>query len=178
MDASPFSPFVGRRRTVKDFKRRQSQLPSDLIDWDAPEIPELEKQRIIYEQIIQETNEDHAIEMLITEEIFRVAHEVLIETTNKLSEEKSQKDRSQINLLLNQIKMFESHSQELEDQNKELEEQFRDLEFHKQELEAEISCQLDTLLLKKSEADDLRKRLDGALCRLAYYKKLSNIVSK
>lgn len=170
MNNSPFSPFVGRRRTVKDFKRRQSELPSDLIDWDAPEIPELEKQRIIYEQFIQESNEDHAIETLINEEIFSVAHEVLLEATQKQYEDRSQKDRSQINLLLGQIKMFETHSQEMENH-------LRDLEFHKQELEAEISCQLDALINKKSESDDLKRKLEGALCRLSYYKKAASLAN-
>lgn len=239
MMQSPFSPFVGRR-ALKDFKRRQSEVPSDLIDWDAPEIPELEKQRIIYEELIKECNEDHAIETLINEEILQIAAEVHLDLTNKQHEEKLMKERSQVNLLLGQLKMFENHSQELEShikeletnskklehqknlletnaeelerlkeqlesnieelkkkateeeenhrtkmkelegrvenldsQYKELEDQYKELEFHNKELESELSCQLDTLLSKKSEAEDLKRKWESARNQLSYYKKLA-----
>lgn len=45
-------------------KRRQSELPSDLIDWEAPEMPELDKQRIIYETLIKEIKEENEIDKM------------------------------------------------------------------------------------------------------------------
>lgn len=161
MNNSPFSPFVGRRRTVKDYKRRQSELPSDLIDWDAPEIPELDKQRIIYEEYIKECNEDHAIETLINDELFQVAHEVLIEMVQKQYEDKLLKERSQVNLLLGQIKMFEGHSQDLESNIKELENQTKGLEFQKENLESHVQQLNQELSSNAEKLETLGKELEN-----------------
>jgi chromosome segregation ATPase len=169
MMQSPFSPFVHRRQTVKDFKRRQSELPSDLIDWDAPEIPELDKQRIIYEEYIKECNEDHAIEMLICEEVYQIAHEVFVETTLKQHEDKLLKERSQNNLLLGQHKLFEDHIQELESTIKELENQNKDLENQNNDLKSEkenIESKLKLSEQKLKESQELTRELEDRIKEL------------
>jgi len=141
--ATPFSPFVGR--LPKTFlKRRQSQVPSDLIDWDAPEIPELEKQRIIYEDYIKELNEDHDVEVLLNEQIFQVAHDAVIETyqmrLKKLEDEMS-KERSKVNLMLGQIRMSENNIK-VSDERIE-------------ELESEVSTQRDAIAKLELEKENL-----------------------
>lgn len=127
--ATPFSPFVGRRPNKPLLKRRQSELPSDLIDWEAPTIPELDKQRIIYEDYIKEMEEDHQIETMLNEEIFQVAHECIVdeykaklnEATEQLKRsDKTHKDelateKSRVHLLLGQIKMYENNIKEYDD---------------------------------------------------------------
>lgn len=122
--ATPFSPFVRRQHVKHVLKRRQSELPSDLIDWDAPEIPELEKERIIYEACINELKEDHEIEILLNEQIFMVAHDTLLEEHQskvKCLEGEISKERSRVSLLLGQIKMFENNAKENDQRIDELE---------------------------------------------------------
>lgn len=163
---SPFSPFVHRRQTVKDFKRRQSELPSDLIDWDAPEIPELDKQRIIYEEYIKECNEDHAIELLICEEVYQIAHEVFVETTQKQQEDRLLRERAQNNLLLGQHKLFEDHIQELEATIKELEGNIKELESQNKELEGNQKDKLKQAEEKLKESQELVQCLEGRVKEL------------
>lgn len=121
--ATPFSPFVGRQMKP-GLKRRQSELPSDLIDWDAPEIPELEKQRIIYEDYIKELQEDHEVETILNEQLYEIAHVTMIEeyqqNAKKLEDELT-KERSRVHLLLGQLKMFETNVKESEERVEELE---------------------------------------------------------
>lgn len=126
--ATPFSPFTTKIRKAP-IKKRQSQIPSDLIDWDAPEIPELEKQKIIYEDHIKELNEDHDIETFLKDQIYQIVHETFVEQyqaklknmEDALKEEKDKtkaneqaiaKEKSTVNLLLSQIKMFEENAKE------------------------------------------------------------------
>lgn len=128
--ATPFSPFVGRQMKPA-LKRRQSELPSDLIDWDAPEIPELEKQRIIYEDYIKELQEDHEVETFLTEQIIRIAHDTIIEEYNsKLKQLKDciNEERSKVNLMLGQIKMFENEATENDGRINELTIELSDLQ--------------------------------------------------
>lgn len=139
--ATPFSPFVGRK-PKPTLKRRQSELPSDLIDWDAPEIPELEKQRIIYEDHIREITEDNEIESLINEQIFTVAHEAITEEYQlqiKKIEDELTKERSRVHLILGQIKMSEENAKEYE--------------ARVEELENEVAAQRDTISALEHEKE-------------------------
>ena len=140
--ATPFSPFVGKIKKP-EFRRRQSQLPSDLIDWDAPEIPEFEKQRIIYEDYIQEITEDNDINTIINEQIFKVAHYAIVEEysakTKKLEEEVKE-EKSRVHLFLGQIKMFESNVKE-------------DLE-RIEDLENEVASQRNTIINLEQEKEN------------------------
>lgn len=213
---SPFSPFVHRRQPVKNFKRRQSELPSDLIDWDAPEIPEVEKQRIIYEEFIKESNEDHVIETLINEEVFTIAHETMFDSVMK----QVSNLMNQNNLLLNQHKIFEDsikerdeQFREVEEENKELKEKYKERdekinglteennglkeenkslkeeieelnekikelneklqvsEFRIKELEAESSGDLDMIIQKRAECQELKRKLEMVENRCSFLKK-------
>lgn len=169
----PFSPFVSRKRTLRDVHRRQSQVPSELIDWDAPTIPEIEKQRIVFEQVIREAEEDNAIESLVSEVTTLVAVETLMD-------EKLAKERARINLLLGQLKMFENHTQDLESQAKTQEEEIvqlkdkvADLEFKNNELDLELDAQMNLFTAKKAEGEELRKKFENTQKQLTYYKRIS-----
>lgn len=187
--ATPFSPFVSRP-AKHILKRRQSELPSDLIDWDAPEIPELEKQRIIYEDYIKETSEDHEIESLLNEQIFNIAHDTIAEeyqTKLKRLEDDLTKERSTVHLLLGQIKMFEANVEKSEEKVDELENELavqrelvenmkveiEDLNFRNNETTCELNHNLEIFIQKKNEAEDFRKKLDAVKNQLSYYKKLA-----
>lgn len=140
--ATPFSPFVGRIKKPA-LKRRQSELPSDLIDWEAPEIPELEKQRIIYDDYIREMKEDHEIESLLNEQIFLIAHDTIVDEYQsriKTFEEQLTKESSRVNLLLGQMKMFEENVKENEDRT--------------EELENELASQRETILALEQEKEN------------------------
>lgn len=155
--ATPFSPFVGHRLNKTAPKKRQSQLPSSLIDWDAPEIPELEKERIIHEDYVKQLTEDHEIEKLLDERIFDVVHECIInEYQTKLSEaeaelkdlknteEQVSKERARVNLLLGQIKMFENN--------------VKDYDMRVDSLESEIGEQRDLIAKLETEKQALLER--------------------
>lgn len=199
--ATPFSPFVGRPPKPM-LKRRQSELPSDLIDWDAPEIPELDKQRIIYEDHIREILEDHEIEDLLNEQIFAIAHNTVIgeyrEMTKKLEQDVT-KERSKVNLLLGQIKMFENNVQDNNERIDELESALTDqrnaitsLEQEKEnwqgekrtlqmeienltlineETTLELNNNLEIYLQKKNEVEELKKQLHALKNTVKYYKR-------
>lgn len=155
--ANPFSPFVGRNRIGKpDLKRRQSELPSDLIDWDAPEIPELEKQRIIYEDYIRESDENYEIETLINEEIFQVTLETIVDSTVKHYEEEINKEKSKVHLLLGQIKMFEDNVKDLEEELTNHKNMVSNLEEQKENLNREKSTLTNTI-------DDLKQQQQNLL---------------
>lgn len=179
--ATPFSPFVGRRPAKLLLKRRQSELPSDLIDWEAPTIPELEKQRIVYEDYIKEMDEDHQIETMLNEEIFQIAHDVIVDEykakLNDVTEQfkradKTHKDelateRSRVHLLLGQIKMFENNIKEyddkvdervaeLENENTTLRNSVKDLAEQKEAIDKEnldLKSQVENL---QTEKEDLK----------------------
>lgn len=166
--ATPFSPFVGRKPKPA-LKRRQSELPSDLIDWDAPEIPELEKQRIIYEDHIREITEDNEIESIINEQIFTVAHEAIAEEYQhqiKQLDDELTKERSRVHLLLGQIKMSEENSKEYEVRVEDLENEVtaqRDIIStlnHERELWSDERNNL------RMEIEDLNFRNNEILCEL------------
>lgn len=166
--ATPFSPFVGRP-AKHILKRRQSELPSDLIDWEAPEIPELEKQRIIYEDYIKETSEDHEIENLLNEQIYKVAHETITEEYQmklKKVEEDVTKERSTVHLLLGQIKMFEANVEKSEEKVDELENELAILREKIDELENESAMQRETIDSLKAEIEDLNFRNNETTCEL------------
>lgn len=152
MDATPFSPFVNRRLAkATAVKRRQSELPSDLIDWDAPEIPELDKQRIIYEDYIKELNEDHDIESILNEQIFKIAHDAIVaefQSKVKKNEEDMAKERSKVNLLLTQIKNFDANLQESNDR-------VYDLDAKVNDLEKQVNEQRDAITTLESEKQSL-----------------------
>lgn len=112
--ATPFSPFVGKR-LKPDQKRRQSQVPADLIDWDAPEIPELDKQRIIYEDHIKEIVEDYEIEILINEQINSVAHETYLSELNNQTGGYQSKIKDLENELKSQTDEYQAKIKSLED---------------------------------------------------------------
>lgn len=200
--ATPFSPFV-RRPQKPVLKRRQSELPSDLIDWDAPEIPEFEKQRIIYEDYIKEISEDQEIETLLNEQIFKVAHDTIVEEYQlklRRLEDEATKERSRVNLLLGQIKMFESSVKEnggrveelenelstMRDNVSKLEEEkenwieerqglqmeIENLNFRNNETTCELNHNLEIYIQKKNEAEDYKKKLDAVKNQLTYYKRL------
>lgn len=199
--ATPFSPFTNRL-TKPALKRRQSELPSELIDWDAPEIPELEKQKIVYEDHIKELNEDHEIETLLNEQIFRVVHSTFIDEYSvkvKSLEDEIAKEKSKVNLMLGQIKMFETNAnenleriEELETENNSLKStieslnqekesllkeksnlkmEVEDLNFRNNETICELNQNLEYYIQKKKEVEDLKKKLDAAGVQLTYYKK-------
>lgn len=201
--ATPFSPFVGRPPKPA-IKRRQSELPSDLIDWDAPEIPELEKQRIIYEDHIKEINEDHEIETLLTEQIFKVAHDTVVDeyqAKQKKLEDEVTKERSRVNLLLGQLKMFEANVKEGDERVEELENELNNqrnllanleqekenwveeknslqmeienLNFRNNETTCELNHNLELYLQKKTEAAELKKSIDAMKNQLRHYKTLA-----
>lgn len=199
--AFPFSPFVGNGRRLR---KRQSELPSDLIDWEAPEIPELEKQRIIYEDYIKEVNEDHEVETLLNEQIFKVAHDTVVEeyqSKAKILDNEITKERSRVNLLLGQIKMFEnnvkdnveridelegevanqrdainnleSEKENLLEERNSLHSEIENLNFRNTETTCELNHNLEIYIQKKNEAEDYKKKLDAVKNQLAYYKRLA-----
>lgn len=158
-------------------------MPSDLIDWDAPEIPELEKQRIIYEDYIKELSDDHAVELFLNEQIFAIFHETIIEEyNNKLKhlEDSVNEERSKVNLMLGQIKMFENDAKENEERMDELSNEIAslrdDLENLKQEKEnliqeREIWNQerenwTQEMESYKSEIENLNFRINETTCEL------------
>ena len=99
------------------------------------------------------------IEMLINEEIVKVATEALVETTAKHYEDELNKERSRVNLLLGQIKMFEQNAKELEERVQELEQRNQELEQRNQELEAkdkEHEGELESLRNVISELEEDR----------------------
>lgn len=164
--ATPFSPFVGRK-PKPTLKRRQSELPSDLIDWDAPEIPELEKQRIIYEDHIREITEDDEIESLINEQIFIVAHEAISEQyqlqVKKLDDELT-KERTRVHLLLGQIKMSEESSREYEARVEDLEKEVTAQRDRISALENEKELWSEERNALRMEIEDLNFRNNEILC--------------
>lgn len=154
-------------------KRRQSELPSDLIDWEAPEIPELEKQRIIYEDFIKETSEDHEIESLLNEQIFKVAHDTIVEEYQmrlKKFEDDLTKERSTSHLLLGQIKMFENNVAQSEERVEELENEVANqreaIDNLKQQLEQEKENWMDERNVLQTEIEDLTFRNNETTCEL------------
>lgn len=172
--ATPFSPYVGRR--LDHLKRRQSELPSDLIDWDAPEIPELEKQRIIYEDFIRETKEDHEVELLINEEIFKIAHEALLEHHEDILAQ----ERNRVHLLLKQVKMLEDNQrlviadlEKLKEEKTALGAEMENLAFRNNELNIELNEKFETICQKKNENQDMKRLLDSMKNQLTFYKKLA-----
>lgn len=166
--ATPFSPFVGRRPKPV-LKRRQSQLPSDLIDWEAPEIPELEKQRITYETVISEINEDYEIETLINEQVFVVAHEAIAEEyksqIKKLNDERTE-EKSRVHLLLSQLKMFENNAKEYEARVDSLENETATQREAITNLEHEKELWLGEKNTLQMEIEDLNFRNNEMLCEL------------
>lgn len=150
-------------------KRRQSELPSDLIDWEAPEIPELDKQRIVYEDYIKELTEEHAIDQLLNEEIFTIAHETIVdEYKNKVKnlEEEVTKERSTVNLMLNQVRLFEDNIKENDLRIEDLENEttmqrntINDLEHEKENWTIEVES-------LKSEVENLNFRNSEIMCEL------------
>lgn len=212
--ATPFSPFCGRI-AKQPVRKRQSQIPSDLIDWDAPEIPELEKQKIIYEDHIREITEDNEIEQFLKDEIFQVVHDTVVQEyqdkLNRLQDELNQekksmekdltKEKSTVNLLLGQIKMFEENVKEnmirIEELERECEQkqaalseveqekeklaeekvellgEIENLNFRNNETLVELSELMELSKQRKSEAVDSKKKLDALKTQLSYYKKLA-----
>lgn len=132
--STPFSPFVKKSFKSSQPKRRESQLPSNLIDWEAPEIPELEKERIIYEEHIKNLIQEHEVERLIDEAIFSITHECVLESY-----------RDQIDTIRAEVDTFK----------------------------AEVDRNMVLYLEKKSESEDLKKKLDAMRNQLNHYKKLA-----
>lgn len=188
--ATPFSPFVGRRAPKPLLKRRQSELPSDLIDWEAPTIPELEKQRIVYEDYIKEMEEDHQIETMLNEEIFQIAHDAIVDeyrsklqktteelkestATNKILKDDNATEKSRVHLLLGQIKMHEDNSKANEDNIREFEERIAELETeitNNKNLIADLEQQKENLSTQntdlKNEVEDLNFKNNELNCEL------------
>lgn len=171
--ATPFSPFVGHRLNKVASKKRQSQLPSSLIDWDAPEIPELEKERIIHEDYVKQLTEDHEIEKLLEERIFDVAHECIVsEYQTKLSkaeaelkqlksaEEQVSNERARVNLLLGQIRMFEDNVKDYDARVDTLESELNEQRDLIAKLEAEKQTLTEQGEKLKAEKDSLALERD------------------
>jgi len=169
---SPFSPFV-RRIGLKDVRKRESEVPSDLIDWEAPEIPELDKQRIIYEELINELKEEHTIETLLHEEVLKVVAESVITENSQEFEARIQELDQTKTTLEATVKELESKVEILHKRYKELEDEYKLLEFRNQEIENELGVQVEVFLNKKSEAEDLKRKWENARNQLNYYKKLA-----
>lgn len=199
--ATPFSPFTGRLPKPV-LKKRQSQVPSELIDWDAPEIPEVEKEKIIYEDYIRELNEDHELQTLLNELNFQVVHDTFIDeyqSKTKKLEDEILKERSKVNLMLGQIRMFETSAkenlerleqleeennslrgtvedlakqkEELTDEKANLQTEIENLNFRNNETNCELNQNLEFYIEKKNEVEELKKKLDAFRVQLAYYKK-------
>ena len=168
-------------------------MPSDLIDWDAPEMPELEKQRIIYEDYIRECGETHEIELLITEEICKVVHEAILDSTAKRFEDEVTKEKSKVHLLLGQVKMFEDNVKELEEeltsyqntianyeQQKEdwneerqlLKTEIENLTFRNNEITCELSHKTETCRQKNIEVGEYKTLLNELKNSLKHYKQV------
>lgn len=163
--ATPFSPFVGRP-AKQILKRRQSELPSDLIDWEAPEIPEQEKDRIIYEAHIKELIEEHEIDMLLNEQIFLVAHKVFAEELTKENMTKLEEERSKINLLLNQVRMFQDNMKENVERIDELDGEISSMKNTVAKLEEEkanLICEKNALFSETQEELESLKSLNSTL---------------
>lgn len=187
--ATPFSPFVGRINRPA-LKRRQSELPSDLIDWDAPEISirDLwEKDRIINADYIRFLEDEHAVESVVTELLFEIAHDSIVdEYTNKFKklehdhmskikklEHDATEDRSKVNLLLGQIRMFESKVKEGDEHHAAQQARIEELE---NELEAQKNSMVDLEQERenwhqerdnlKSEIENLNFRNNETICEL------------
>lgn len=155
---TPFSPFVNRiniQRSKATISRnkRASVAPSDLIDWDAPEMPELDKQKIIYEDYINELNEAHEIDSLINEQIFLVSYETHVDER----EVKIKQLESKLHFLLGQIKIFEEELDSQREQNSSLEHENNDI--------------LEKYIEKKNEAEDYKRKLDVVKNQLNFFKK-------
>lgn len=185
--ATPFSPFVGRRAPKPVLKRRQSELPSDLIDWEAPTIPELEKQRIVYEDYIKEMDEDHQIETMLNEEIFQIAHNAIVDeyktklrtmseelkdinSNNKILKDEIATERSRVHLLLGQIKMFEDNIKEYDEKVDERVAELENEIANQKNLLIELEQQKENLSSQntdlKNEVEDLNFKNDELNCEL------------
>lgn len=101
-------------------------------------MPELEKQKIVYESLIKESTENQEIELLINEEIFKVTLDTVIETTQKQHEDAISKERSKVNLLLGQVKMFEEELTSHQNTISTLEGELDELKSVKDNLEAQL----------------------------------------
>lgn len=119
-------------------------MPSDLINFEGPVMSDIERQRIIYEDIIKDLNEDHQVESLLDEQIMKIMHDTIIEEYNnklKQLEENVNEERSKVNLMLGQIKMFENDAKENEERM--------------DELTNELSSERENLENMKQERDNL-----------------------
>lgn len=195
--ATPFSPFVGRRAPKPVLKRRQSELPSDLIDWEAPTIPELEKQRIVYEDYIKEMDEDHQIETMLNEEIFQIAHNAIVDeyktklrtmseelkdinSNNKILKDEIATERSRVHLLLGQIKMFEDNIKEYDEKVDERVAELENEIANQKNLLIELEQQKENLSSQntelKNEVEDLNFKNDELNCELT--QKLESLLDR
>lgn len=167
--ATPFSPFTGRINKPI-LKRRQSQIPQELIDWDAPEIPEVEKQKIVYEEQIRELTEDHEIERLLEEQLAQVAHETIVNNYQmrlKEAEDEKIKEQSKVNLLLGQIRMFEASNKENEERLDSLETENNSLKTLVDELKQEKESLLEDKVNLQVEIENLNFRNNETKCEMS-----------
>lgn len=166
--ATPFSPFV--RRAPRDLiKKRQSFVSQDLIDWDAPVMPEIERQRIVYEDQIKELTEDHEIETLITEQIYLVTHETILneyKTQLKSLEDTTTQERTRSNFLLNQVKTFEENLKESNQRIDELEAENTQQKEQLEQFEQEKENWSEERVNLQNEIENLNFRNNETTCEL------------